>query len=47
MKRELAESGIQLLEYIPGNAYTICITKNIDFSILQNAGARSILELSA
>ena len=45
-KQELAASGIQLLEYIPGNAYTICITKNIDHTILQNAGARSILELS-
>src|SRR6187402_1462018 len=46
-KQELAASGIQLLEYISGNAYTICITKNIDHTILQNAGARSILELSA
>src|SRR6187399_46896 len=46
-KRELAASGVQLLEYISGNAYTICITKNIDYTILQNAGARSILELSA
>jgi hypothetical protein len=45
-KQELAASGIQLLEYISGNAYTICITKNIDYSILQNARARSILELS-
>lgn len=45
-KQELAASGIQLLEYISGNAYTICITKNIDYTILQNAGARSILELS-
>jgi hypothetical protein len=45
-KQELAASGIQLLEYIPGNAFTICVTKNIDHTILQNAGARSILELS-
>ena len=45
-KQELASAGIQLLEYISGNAYTICITKNIDHIILQNAGARSILELS-
>ena len=45
-KQELAASGIQLLEYISGNAYTICITKNIDHTILQNAGARSIIELS-
>ena len=46
MKQELAVSGIQLLEYIPGHAYTICISKNIDHTILQRAGARSILELS-
>jgi len=45
-KQELAASGIQLLEYISGNAYTICITKNIDYTILQRAGARSIFELS-
>src|SRR5688572_7042765 len=45
-KQELAASGIQLLEYISGNAYTICITKNIDHTILQKAGARSIFELS-
>jgi len=46
-KQELAASGIQLLEYISGNAYTICISKSIDQTILQRAGARSILELSA
>src|SRR6185503_6296881 len=45
-KQELAASGIQLLEYISGNAYSICITKNIDHTILQKANARSILELS-
>src|SRR6187399_2698393 len=45
-KQDLAASGIQLLEYISGNAYTICITKNIDYTILQKAGARSIFELS-
>ena len=45
-KKELASLGIQLLEYIPANAYTICITKDIDYTILKNAGARSLLELS-
>ena len=45
-KQQLAASGIQLLEYLSNNAYTICITKKIDHTILQNAGARSILELS-
>jgi hypothetical protein len=46
-KQQLAAAGIQLLEFIPGNAYSICITKNIEATILQNAGARSILELTA
>src|SRR6185436_5098704 len=45
-KQQLAASGIQLLEYISGNAYTVCITKNIDVMVLQNAGAISILELT-
>ncbi|HET6769192.1 MAG TPA: S8 family serine peptidase, partial [Chitinophagaceae bacterium] len=45
-KKELASFGIQLLEYIPANAYTICITKSIEYAILKNAGARSIFELS-
>ena len=45
-KQELAASGIQLLEYISGNAYSICITKNIDYTIFKNDGARSLLELS-
>ena len=45
-KQELAASGIQLLEYVSGNTYTICITKNIDYTILQKANARSIFELS-
>jgi hypothetical protein len=45
-KKQLASSGIQLLEYISGNSYAICITKSIDAAVLQNAGARSIFELS-
>ncbi|HEX6849654.1 MAG TPA: S8 family serine peptidase, partial [Chitinophagaceae bacterium] len=45
-KQELAAAGVQLLDYISGNAYTICITKSVDHTVLQNAGARSIFELS-
>src|SRR5262245_35563043 len=45
-KKQLAAAGIQLLEYIPNNAYTICITGKLDITILQNAGVRSLLELS-
>ena len=46
-RKQLSDAGIQLLEFIPGNGYTICITKHIDHTILQAAGARAILELSA
>ena len=45
-KQQLKASGIELLEFIPGNAYTVCITKNIDYTILRSARARSIVELS-
>ena len=45
-KQELAASGVELLDYISGNAYTICIKKNLDYTILQKAAARSIFELS-
>ena len=44
-RQQLSASGIQLLEYIPNNAYTVCITKSIDHAILQNTGVRSIFEL--
>lgn len=45
-KQQLAGSGIQLLEYVPNNAFTICITKTIDHILLQNADARSIFQFS-
>ncbi len=45
-KKGLGSLGIQLLEYIPPNAYTICITKNIDYTSLKSAGARSLLALT-
>jgi hypothetical protein len=45
-KQQLAAEGVQLLEYITGNAFSVCITKNIDHTILQAVGAISILELT-
>ncbi len=45
-KKQLADAGIQLLEFITGNAYTICISKNIDHTILQAAGAKAIFQLT-
>ena len=45
-RKNLADAGIQVLEFIPGNGYTVCITKDIDHTLLQAAGARAILELT-
>ena len=45
-RKQLEDAGVRLLEFIPGNAYTICLTKNIDHSVLQAAGARAMLELT-
>ncbi|MEO6687415.1 MAG: peptidase S8/S53 subtilisin kexin sedolisin, partial [Dyadobacter sp.] len=45
--RELKENGIQLLDYIPNNAYTATTTGTISASALQRVRARSVIELSA
>lgn len=45
-KKLLSANGIELLEYIPNNAYTVSITGNPSSSILEIAKARSILQPS-
>lgn len=45
--RELKENGIQLLDYIPNNAYSATTTGNISAAALQRVKARSVIELSA
>src|SRR5579875_1214194 len=45
-KKQLAASGIQLLNYIPNNAYTATITGNANMSLLQKVKARAMVSLS-
>jgi hypothetical protein len=44
-KQVLKLAGIELLDYIPDNAYTASITKNIKKEILDAANARAFVEL--
>nr|WP_170982884.1 S8 family serine peptidase [Dyadobacter frigoris] len=45
--KELKENGIQLLDYIPNNAYSATITGNLSSAALQRVRVRSVIELSA
>src|SRR4029079_12965037 len=44
MKKHLSENGIELLEYIPDNAYTVTISGAPNLNILEAARARSIYQ---
>ena len=44
-KQILKQAGIELLEYIPGNAYTVTITGNADLIVLEQVKARALVEL--
>ena len=46
-KEQLQQSGIQLLDYIPNNAYTVTITGSLNAGILTQVRARAVIELSA
>ncbi|HET9430366.1 MAG TPA: hypothetical protein VFO70_04275, partial [Chitinophagaceae bacterium] len=46
-RNQLKQAGIELLEYIPNNAYTVIISKNLPIDVLQRAKARALIELSA
>ena len=46
-KQQLLHSGIELLEYIPYNAYTVTITGQLDPDLLSRMKARAIVELTA
>lgn len=45
-KKQLLQSGITLLDYIPNNAYTVTISGDVDANLLQRVAARSIIELT-
>jgi hypothetical protein len=43
----LQESGIELLDYVPNNAFTVSITKELNTKLLNQLKARSVIELTA
>lgn len=45
-RRQLEQSGIDLLEYVPNNAYTVTISGTLNSSLLLQSHARAIIELT-
>ncbi|MBK5271316.1 MAG: peptidase S8/S53 subtilisin kexin sedolisin, partial [Bacteroidia bacterium] len=45
-RNQLQRSGIELLDYIPNNAYTATITGSLDATVLSELKARAIVELT-
>lgn len=45
-KKMLSANGVELLEYIPNNAYTVTISENLDVQILQSVNARAVFQLA-
>jgi hypothetical protein len=45
-RQQLKEAGIELLEYIPHNAYTVTITGSLNTELLTQIKARAVVELS-
>lgn len=45
-KQQLLQAGIELLDYIPNNAYTVTIAGPINETVLQKVQARAIIEPS-
>ena len=43
IRAHLSKHGVELLEYIPANAYTVSIRGNLTTSLLKKVGARTIL----
>ncbi len=47
MKAQLKGAGIELLDYIPNNAYNASVSNSFDIAILQNFSIRSVVMLNA
>lgn len=45
IKKQLSANGIELLEYIPNNAYTASISRNLKLDVLITAKTRAIIQL--
>jgi hypothetical protein len=46
-RKQLLEEGIELIDYIPNNAYTATVTGSLRSNALKRAKSRAIMELSA
>jgi hypothetical protein len=44
-RQKLLQSGIELLNYIPNNAYSVSVRNSLDPALLESVNARSIIEL--
>src|SRR5258705_1248078 len=45
-RKQLQQAGIELLDYIPNNAYTVTVTGSLNASILAQLKARAFVELT-
>ncbi len=45
-KKQLQQAGIELLEYIPNNAYTATVTGPLTINLLQQVKTRAVVELT-
>jgi hypothetical protein len=45
-RRQLQQAGIELLDYVPNNAYTVTVTGSLNTSLLQQVKARAIVALT-
>src|SRR6476660_8563178 len=46
IKKELAANGIELLDYIPQNAYIVSFTGKLNWALIKKAGARTLATLT-
>lgn len=46
-RQQLQQSGIELLDYIPNNAYTVTISGSLNTDLLTRVKARAVVELTA
>ena len=46
-KQQLHQQGIELLDFVSGNAYQVIITKPVNADVLQSAGIKSVIPVPA
>jgi len=45
-RKQLQQAGIELLDYVPNNAYTVTVTGSLNTALLQQVKARSVIALT-